>query len=377
MQMAELASESIPGCVLQIFVLITKIGTSSAGAIVSIGISTLTTGYASAMVAFDMDLDVGARKNQPQFYGCIPDDHTLRGRCFILMTLMNALHNFSRSIGYAMLAESGGLTMVWSFAGCEMIIFLAWKILRGDFYYWVPVEGALGVLASFIERVASKVIVDFCGCLNFRHPCELGGTAFTLSMLWAQAMPFVALLLYKKKKGGDDDDGKAVGINGNFNITNSTSLLPNDSGNVESENGGELEKSTITIVLTCSFILWLLTNVAFFCTIDLTYLHTFWGTMTAPQFTCKRFKDASEDSVRFDAAFLNRKSYTKTINLEIKEWVAVNVDRWREENPEWFDIQRIPDEFLPPQVVVSEGGASRRRRSSVSLRELVGGSESK
>ena len=68
-------------------------------------------------------------------------------------------------------------------------------------------------------------------------------------------------------------------------------------------------------------------------------------------------------------------SYTKPIWDEIKEWIAVNVDRWREENPEWFDIQRIPDEFLPPRVVVAEGGESRRRSSSLSLRELLVGED--
>ena len=196
-----------------------------------------------------------------------------------------------------------------------------------------------------------------------------------LSMLWAQAMPFVALLFYKKNGVGDDME--AVEMNGDFNITNSTSQLPDENDNDEIENGGELEMSTLAIVLTCSFVLWLLTNVAFFCTIDLSYLHTFWGTMTGPQYTCKRFQDASEDSIRFDSVFFNRMSYTKPLHGEIKEWVAANIDRWREENPEWFDIHRIPDEFLPPRVVVAEGGESRRRRSSVSLRELVGGGDSK
>ena len=182
---------------------------------------------------------------------------------------------------------------------------------------------------------------------NGMEGCDYGGFEFSLSMLWAQAMPFVALMLYRRN--GVDD----------------------------TENGVEQEESTITIILSCSFGLWLLTNVAFFCTINLSYLHTFWGTMTGPQFTCQRFHVAPEDSLRFMVAFHKRKSYTKSIHGEIKEWVAVNVDRWREENPEWFDIERIPDEFLPPRVVVAEGGASRRRRSSVSLRELVGGGDSK
>ena len=76
-------------------------------------------------------------------------------------------------------------------------------------------------------------------------------------------------------------------------------------------------------------------------------------------------------------AFGKRISYTKSIHGEIKEWVAANIDRWREENPEWFDIQLIPDEFLPPRVIIAEGGTSRKRRSSVSMRELVNEGESK
>jgi len=58
-------------------------------------------------------------------------------------------------------------------------------------------------------------------------------------MVWAQAFPFVALQLYE----GDDKD-------------------------------------SITIFLIGSFSLWLALNVAFFCTIDLNYLNTFFGTFT-------------------------------------------------------------------------------------------------
>ena len=67
-------------------------------ALVSIVISAMTTGFASAMMAFDMDVDVKHRKNQPKFYGYIPDDNWLRGKCFVLMTLIRMLHNVSRSV---------------------------------------------------------------------------------------------------------------------------------------------------------------------------------------------------------------------------------------------------------------------------------------
>jgi len=68
----ELAFESIPGCILQIYVWITSPEQAGSYALASIGISALTTGYTSTMIAFDMDVDVPHRKNQPTFYGYIP-----------------------------------------------------------------------------------------------------------------------------------------------------------------------------------------------------------------------------------------------------------------------------------------------------------------
>ena len=94
----ELATESIPGCIMQIYVWLISPEEASTFALVSIGISALTTGFASAMIAFDIDVDVPHRRNQPKFYGYIPDDNGLRGRCFTLMTLSSALHNINRSI---------------------------------------------------------------------------------------------------------------------------------------------------------------------------------------------------------------------------------------------------------------------------------------
>ena len=168
MQGIELACESIPGCVLQIYVLLTKTGVTGAGPLVSIGISALTTGFASAIIAFDKDVDAQCRENQPRFYGFIPDDHGLRSRCFMLMTLMSACHNLSRSIGCALLVSSGGKTMALSFVGGEMLLFLIWKVFRRDFMAWFPVDGPLGILLSLLYRVVVKVIVDFGGCLQFR-----------------------------------------------------------------------------------------------------------------------------------------------------------------------------------------------------------------
>ena len=153
---------------LQIFVVMTKSGVSGAGPIISIGISALTTGFASAIIAFDKDVDAQGRKHQPEFYGYIPDDHGLRSRCFILMMMMSTLHNLSRSVGCALLAATGGATMMLSFVSLEIVLFLAWKLVQKDFLYWFKVDGFLGVIGSFLCRGFVKVIADFCGCLHFR-----------------------------------------------------------------------------------------------------------------------------------------------------------------------------------------------------------------
>ena len=138
-------------------------------ALVSIVISALTTGYTSAMIAFDFDVDVAHRKIQPTFYGCIPDDNGLRGRCFTLMTLIGMLHNLSRSVGCTLLATVD-MNLLFAVVGGEMLLFFLYKLARGDFLYWVRVEGSVGVITSFLARVVVKVIADFSGCLQMRHP---------------------------------------------------------------------------------------------------------------------------------------------------------------------------------------------------------------
>jgi len=137
------------------------------------------------MISFDQDVDVPHSKNQPKFYGYIPDDNGLRGRCFALMTLISALHNLSRSVGCALLAAGDG-RLVAVFVVGEILLYLALMVLRGDLMYWVKLEEALAIFVSLFSRVLAKVIVDYTGCVNFRHPYESGGLAFCLSMVWAQ-----------------------------------------------------------------------------------------------------------------------------------------------------------------------------------------------
>ena len=187
------------------------------------------------------------------------------------------------------------------------------------------------IIFSLVHHTFLKVVANFSGCLHMRHPYGNGGTVFSLSMMWVQALPFVALQYYE-----DDDSGR------------------------------------IFIFLVCSFCTWAALNIAFFCTIDLDFVGTFFGTITAANYTVELFQNATDDAMRFDAAFTNKISFTKPIHGEIKEWIRLNIDRWRLEAPKWFIVELIPDEFLPVEVYEAEGGERRRRRNSVSMREMAG-----
>jgi len=240
------------------------------------------------MISFDTDIDPVRRKKQPSMYGYIPDDNGLRGRCFVLMTLIGALHNLSRSTGYALLAAApGGGALLLLFSGSEITLFLLYKFTRRDLLWWPKLSPMLSLSISFLERIFSKII-----------------TAFLAGM----------------------------------------------------------------------FGLWLLLNIVFFCTIDLSFISTFFGTKTAAQYTCELYNMSKEDYQRFDVVFTNKLSYSKNVHEDMKIWVAANIERWKaeEEDLSWLKIEMIDDIFLSVDAWIAEGGAKRRRSSVMSIREVFG-----
>ena len=117
------------------------------------------TGLSSAMIAYyDFDTDQPHRDTLQIFYGDIKDGW--RGRTFFLMTMISTLHNLSRSLGYAILAVVDVNLALKFFVG-EAGVYLLYKLLRRDFYYWPRLEGVLSVVTAFVVRTLGKVITDF------------------------------------------------------------------------------------------------------------------------------------------------------------------------------------------------------------------------
>jgi len=74
----------------------------------------------------------------------------------------------------------------------------------------------------------------------------------------------------------------------------------------------------------------------------------------------------SNEKQKFAAIFTTNLNYTKSIHCEVKEWVGANIDRWMAERRHitWFNVEAIPDEFLPDLTLEVLGGVHKRRRSS-------------
>ena len=234
--------------------------------------------------------------------------------------------------------------LVLLFVGGEIGVYLAYKIARNDFLYSLRFAGVLAAVVSFVERVIVKVVVDFSGCVHFRHPFEMGGFAWSLSMVWAQLMPFVALELY------------------------------------EGENKEELR-----LLLGAGVGGWGMLNVAFFYSINAKYVHTFFATVTATAFNCDLFLNSREDSAKFRAAFKNRRSYIRGCEAEVKLWVRENFKLWLAVQPAWFKEEMIPEDFTDGMEEWGVGGMgggkdgrsrkSKKRRTSISFVEVSERSE--
>ena len=150
-------------------------------------------------------------------------------------------------------------------------------------------------------------------------------------MIWAQIMPFVALSFYEK------------------------------------ENKEQLQT---LLLVNCG--IWVVLNGLFFCSIDRSFVWTFFGRQTAPQYTVDLFRNSEDDASKFDAAFDNRRSYIVECEDEVKEWLRENIARFNLEQPEWWKIEMVGDEFLSQFVIEAEGGLRRRRNSVQSVREILG-----
>ena len=83
-------------------------GTYSKAALGSIILSACTTGFTAATISFDFDVAPQRRRDEPAFYGYIPDSAGGRTAIFLCMIMNGALLLLLRSLSTALLAMVNG-----------------------------------------------------------------------------------------------------------------------------------------------------------------------------------------------------------------------------------------------------------------------------
>ena len=190
------------GCVLQCYAYIRllSLGIETREAQLSIYISCLAAGFTSALLAFDYDCDPKRRKGAPQFYGYIPDKTSRRAIVFLCLFLNSSIMLMIRSLGAAALMTVNYTYFVY-YMIIDMVVYLSYKFVRNDLYYWVPLQGFPGVLMSLTCRVAVKFITDFTSSAHYRHSYELGGAYWTFNLILAIVASFASSEIYMRSMG--------------------------------------------------------------------------------------------------------------------------------------------------------------------------------
>jgi hypothetical protein len=251
----------------------------------------------------------------------VPANPTKRLIIFVSMALFSAGMLVIRCMTIVVLGLLGG-RWVSLYIGADLGLYLLVKVLRGDFWYWIPVGGNAEIVNSIACRLMVKVVGDFTSVVQFRHPNEIGGIYWVFGFVLTMGSLPVAILVAER-------EDVAIGL--------------------------KLAWRVVGIFTPCTFLLF----AAFFFNIEKRYWSTFYSFQRGKDLTLKNFKEGTDD-VKAEYTFKYSKHHWKTHEEEVKAWVEANWDIWVEEKPKWFDDEmraRVPVEYIP------ESGGARRRES--------------
>ncbi len=163
-KLIEMTFESIPGGLAQAILLLNG-GDWTTAAVVSVGLSCVSTAFIATTLVYDFDTDPAKRKLRPEFYGYVPGTTGKRTLVFALLFLYHTVWSLGKTFSMAVLAQTNWLWLVVYLLSdhCGLILY---KLVRGDLIYFIP---GLGWALSILARFVVKVVVDFTGyAVHFR-----------------------------------------------------------------------------------------------------------------------------------------------------------------------------------------------------------------
>ncbi|GMH62408.1 hypothetical protein TrST_g13776 [Triparma strigata] len=293
-------------------------------AVVSLVISLLTTGFVSATISYDWDTDPKQRAVMPDFYGFVPDSPRLRTVIFVTMMSLSVVQVLLKTILIVCLG-SIKTTYIWFYIGGDIVVYLGYKLFRGDFRYWVPIDGAPGLVVSGLIRVLVKTITDYAGIIQFRHPYELGGLYFMLNLF----TPIIGLAL-------------VLNIMDEETFERDTTLI---------------FLKNLALSLGGSF---LVLVSLFFALMENKYRKTFFSTESGGQLTRRLFLEG--DNNMKASVFGTKKTHWMPVRDKMASWIKEGWATWEDEKPEWFtDMWKasVPEDMKPAKKTGDvDGGRS-------------------
>jgi len=100
-----------------------------------------------------------------------------------------------------LISLKGGFPLVILILSMEFLLYIALKVYRGDYMYWLPVYGVWGGVSHFLARLVIKLATDWTAVVQFRHPQEVGGVYFAFNMFVVMTMGISSAFLYETEKG--------------------------------------------------------------------------------------------------------------------------------------------------------------------------------
>ncbi|GMH82328.1 hypothetical protein TrST_g12551 [Triparma strigata] len=351
-KVAEVVCEAVPSTIIQIYALLLA-DKRGLDALASILVSALTVGFTSSMLTYDWDTSPSQRTKNPTFYGFVADKSFKRAVCFLSMMSISFAQVLLLTFSCALLAVTNSKFLAL-FIGLDMGLYFLYKIIKKDFYQQHNVSGIVRFINSLFTRLCGKLMVNFTMMFQLRNPCEVGGFLFMFAVFYSIIGSFVAAHLYSNYYEGTT----------------------------------KLSDETLKNVLVTLSVVWLVSAVSLVSVVKKDYLRTFYSLETISEYKRRCLMSFREDQEDLKSKVLKEHPdvYKAWGEELLKPWTLKNWSRWEEEKPAWFTdrwIECVPNEYIPYDYRVkykkTKGRVDdenlKRRRGSISVRELVGGQE--
>jgi hypothetical protein len=138
-KMAELVLEAVPSVIIVIRSTL-AFGVTSYVPLFSIGMSLLSIATISTGTFFGFDQDPDGRLHSPMFYGCIRKEPLQQVLTRVSLYMFSLAHPTLKLCSIAMLLLLSKTALAVYLTG-TIGLYLMYKQLRGDMYYWVPNSG--------------------------------------------------------------------------------------------------------------------------------------------------------------------------------------------------------------------------------------------